>query len=317
MGTVSDDALFDIPTSSQSRALQWIAHYDAIDPPMCPGDRLINKRIVQRYVMAVFYFATEGGSKWKQCNAPDDFNDPESVEEANDNCNIGATAFVLRNERIGVSSTYAWLSPVNECLWGGVVCWGADSSNGSMENFVDQLDFEGNGMSGTLVSELGSLSLLRFLILEKGGTEGEGGIAGTIPEDFGSLNHLVILDMDFNELTGTVPSQIYGLSSLQQLDLNDNHLSGTIATEIGQLSSLMFFQIDHNNFSGSIPTEMGLLHRLRIGLLSFNEFDGTMPADVCANRNNTSPPGRLGILVADCSKDMPEIICDCCSACEP
>ena len=41
-----------------------------------------------------------------------------------------------------------------------------------------------------------------------------------------------------------------------------------------------------------------------------------MPTEVCDNRNNTSPPGFLGTLVADCNPpDNPEVDCPCCSSC--
>jgi len=43
---------------------------------------------------------------------------------------------------------------------------------------------------------------------------------------------------------------------------------------------------------------------------------GSMPTEICDNRNNTSPPGFLGTLVADCNPpDNPEVECSCCSSC--
>ena len=68
--------------------------------------------------MATFYFAA-GGGKWDQCNAPSDFNDPAAVEEADNNCDRVVTPFPVANPRIGAEDTFAWLSPVDECLWGG------------------------------------------------------------------------------------------------------------------------------------------------------------------------------------------------------
>lgn len=54
------------------------------------------------------------------------------------------------------------------------------------------------------------------------------------------------------------------------------------------------------------------------GIAFFNDNDlvGTVPAEVCANRNNTNPPGMLGTLVVDCNPpDSPEVECSCCSSC--
>ena len=133
MATVTDDALFDDPSTPQALALNWITNEDAIEPPLCP-----DKKMIQRYVLAAFYFATEGDN-WDQCNAPEVFNDPASVAEANANCDRVVTPFQVNNDRIGDLSTDAWLSPVNECFWGGIACWGADTPN--LELCIDQLDF--------------------------------------------------------------------------------------------------------------------------------------------------------------------------------
>ena len=169
---------------------------------------------------------------------------------------------------------------------------------------------ENDGLSGELVPELSVLSSLRFLILE------QGEISGPIPDSYGEyFERLLILDMDFNQLSGALPETLYDLTSLQQLDLNDNQITGSISPKIGDLSLLTFFQIDHNLLSETIPSEMGQLSNLRIAFLSANEITGTMPAQVCALRNNTSPPGVLGVLVTDCAGDPPEVTCPCCSSC--
>jgi hypothetical protein len=271
---------------------------------VCPDDN--SCRPLQRYILATFYFATNGGN-WDQCNAPTDFNDPEAIQEANDNCDRVVTPFAVPNERVGDTSSDAWLSPSNECEWGGLACWGNDTPNLSL--CIDQLDFENDGIAGTLVGELGALDTMRFFILE------QGGITGNIPTTFGLLERLLILDLDFNSVSGQLPEEIYGLSSLQQLDLNDNLLFGTISPLIGELNSLTFFQIDHNDIVGTIPMQMGDLKNLRIAILSDTDLTGSMPAEVCANRNTTNPPGVLGVLVADCAGNPPKVECTCCSSC--
>jgi len=298
----SNDVLFDDPSTPQAQALDWITNEDTLT--VCPGDNSCHP--LQRYVLAVFYFATNGGA-WDQCNAPSDFNDPAAIEEANNNCDRVVTPFAVPNQRVGDTSSDAWLSPSNECEWGGVACWGADTPN--LNLCIDQLDFENDGLAGSLVNELGALDSLRFLILE------QGDLTGSIPTTYGLLERLLILDLDFNNVEGQLPNEIYGLTSLQQLDLNDNLLTGTISSLIGQLSLLTFFQIDHNQITGVIPTEMGELEQLRIAFLSDTDLFGTMPAEVCANRNNTNPPGNLGVLVSDCAGNPPPVECTCCTSC--
>lgn len=306
MSTVTDTILFDDPLTPQARALNWITNEDAISPLLCPAASTSICSMIQRYVLAAFYYAAEGDS-WSQCSAPADFDDPASVAAANSNCQREVTPFGVANNRVGATSTDAWLGPINECFWGGVACWGADTPN--LDRCIDQLDFENDGLGGTLIPEIGDLDSLRFLILEQGAMENR------IPSKYGDLQRLLILDMDFNRLTGPIPEEIYDLGSLQQLDLNDNLLSGAISSRVGELQGLTFLQLDHNEFDGTIPTEMGLLENLRIAFLSVNDLSGVMPAEVCANRNTTTPPGVLGVLVTDCAGQNPEVQCECCSSC--
>lgn len=94
--------------------------------------------MVQRYVLATFYFAT-GGDAWGQCSAPENLDDAASVAAANDSCDRVVTPYAVTNVRVGDTSTDAWLGPVNECEWGGVACWGSDSPN--LDLCLDQLDF--------------------------------------------------------------------------------------------------------------------------------------------------------------------------------
>jgi hypothetical protein len=247
--TFSEDALFDDPFSPQAQALDWIINQDAVT--ICPDDNSCQP--LQRYTLAVFYFSTNGG-EWNQCNAPTDFESPAAIARANNECERVVTPFAVPNERVGDTSSDAWLSPSNECEWGGVACWGADTP--PLERCIDQLDFENDGIAGTLPNELGALDSMRFLILE------QGGLFGTIPTTFGFLERLLILDLDFNNVEGQLPDELYNLASLQQLDLNDNQFTGTISSRISDLSLLTFFQIDHNSFSGTIPSEMGSLEQM-------------------------------------------------------
>lgn len=301
--TVTDALTLDDNDSAQAQALEWLINEDALDPPLCPEEGTC--QAVQRYIMASFYFAS-GGGDWGQCNAPDEYT-PNSIAAANDECNRVVSAFPVANPRIGATSTDAWLTPVNECEWGGLACWGTDDDrNGCM----DQIDFENSGISGTLIPEMSNLDQLRFFILEQGTTSGQ------IPTEYGLFEKLIIFDMDFNDLTGSIPEELFNMKLLQQLDLNDNELDGTLSTEIGNVSTLTYLQLDHNLLTGNIPTEVGALKALRIGFFNDNDFTGVMPAEVCANRNNTSPPGFLGTLVVDCNPpNDPEVECSCCSSC--
>ncbi len=145
MSIYSDPDLFDDPTTPQAQALDWISNEDAIFPVLCPNQDGIGCKLngqmnpmVQRYILAVFYFAMNGND-WSQCSAPDDFESDASVEAANLECERVVTPFGVTNDRVGAESSDAWLTPVNECEWGGVACWGADTPN--LNLCLDQLDF--------------------------------------------------------------------------------------------------------------------------------------------------------------------------------
>ena len=167
---------------------------------------------------------------------------------------------------------------------------------------IDRLEFEGNGLAGTLPSELGHLSELKFLYAE------QGAIGGTIPAELGRLSKLLVLDLDYNYLTGeAIPSSLYNLWSLAQLDLNDNLLTGTIGSAIGDFKNLKFLQIGKNPITGTIPEELGNLN-LVIGGFENTLLTGTMPLSLCDNES----PGQL---VADCAGESPRVECDCCTKC--
>lgn len=281
---VSNPTDVDTPGTPQNLAADWLINKDTLY--VCPQDPFL----IQRYSMAVFYYSTRG-DRWTQCSAPLSFDDPAVIEQANQACSIVVPG----------GGTDAWLTPVSECSWAAVGC---DSTSA-----VIRIDFEQNGIAGTLASELKELSSLRFLLLE------EGVLTGTIPTEIGLINTLEEIDLNFNLLQGSLPEELFSLRNLTQLDLNDNEFTGTISTLLGQLANLNFFQIENNSFSGVIPTEMGRLSLLAVATLDNNRLSGTMPAEVCANVS-----GVLEVLTTDCQgapnrPSPPLVICDCCTGC--
>ena len=240
LSEISLPGQFNTPNTPQSDAFGWIVDDDAAQ--LCPDDA----SIVQRYALAVFYYSTEGND-WFTCSAPAEF-DQASIDLANASCNLTTTnaTEIFPND---VRGTDAWLTPGSECQWGGVSCYGTDSGPDAFKLSV--IEFEENGLGGTLPAEMGALGSIRFLALERGS------ISGTIPSSFGNLKSLLLLDLDFNYLTGTLPDSIWTLDSLRQLDLNDNNFSGTLSDDIALLQELRFFQIDNNYMTGTIPSSMG------------------------------------------------------------
>jgi len=270
LSTVSNSSLFDDPTTPQAQALNWITNEDTIEPVLCPNQigedctmgGTVNP-MVQRYIMATFYFATQGENGWIKVNK--------------------------------------WLTPVNECEWGGVTCWNlcieklniefrkgiclyffihcllrlrrSKSLTLCLSIFVPNIA-EGNSLAGSLVAEIGSLDSLRFLAL------GRNRIKGTIPPTFGKLSHLQHLSLFRNKLTGSIPEELYGMQSLQNLYLYGNELTGTISPTIGNLKSLKEFILSENKLTGNIPDELSGLTNLEKLYVDENELTGTISTKI-------------------------------------
>ena len=136
---------------------------------------------------------------------------------------------------------------------------------------VIRLDLVNNGLTGTIPSELGSLTNLRSLNL------GANGLTGSIPAELGSLANLESLELSNNELTGSIPEELGLLGNLRSLDLSDNELMGPIPEELGLLANLESLALSNNGLTGSIPAELGSLANLRTLELGTNFLTGSIP----------------------------------------
>ena len=137
---------------------------------------------------------------------------------------------------------------------------------------VTVLDLSGNGLSGALPEELGSLPSLRKLYLHSNE------LSGQIPSQLGSLTLLRELDLYSNSLSGEMPPRLGNLSSLKWLSLHDNQLRGSIPPEFGELAEVEWMYLSGNSLSGEIPDELGELPRLsRLLVGGGNRLTGCVP----------------------------------------
>jgi Leucine-rich repeat (LRR) protein len=100
-------------------------------------------------------------------------------------------------------------------------------------------------------------------------------LKGTIPTELGLLSDLRFLDMGHNRLHGSLPVSLFQLTSLQTLSLSNNTLTGTIQPQLSSLSRLRKLELDDNNFIGTLP-ELNL-RDLEIVNIARNRFQGTLP----------------------------------------
>ena len=153
-----------------------------------------------------------------------------------------------------------------------------DSMNGiGAAPALKTLHLTGCGISGPFPKEIANLAptLEQLYVAYNDFT-------GTLPTEFGMLQHLTDFYAYSNEFSGRIPSQIGEMSSLQNLVLSENLLSGQIPSEIGSMTNLGLFScfrrvkkgpklsgnlpsfannpkltdlyLDHNNIRGSIPS---------------------------------------------------------------
>ena len=244
--------------STQSRALGWLFSSDPRE--------LSDLRLVQRWALASFYYATNGNG-WV--------------------------------DKLG------WMEPRDECEWYGVTCidgvickleliqnrlvgelvpeistW-TNLYWLSLGNDYDAPEEEKNEIIMPLPSFLGDLNNLAFLNLANVG------LTSTIPQElFTSWSRLKSLFLNDNDITGTLPNSIEHLDSIEVLWLGGNNLGGSILSEIGRLVSLRDLSLDSNfredatgrrGFIATIPSEIGQLTSLEILSLADNAMSGLVP----------------------------------------
>jgi hypothetical protein len=209
--------LADLVASStvQYKARQWIIKVD--DGLLCGEDA----RLIQRYTLAVIYYALNG-REWTNCQSILDNGTAAGP------CDTGNSA--------------RWLSGASECTWYGVTC--------DKDGRVSVLRLKGNNLAGELPRELfTSLPWLSGLSLDNNKN-----IAGAVPSIMSFVN-LTYIELDGNALTGTFPDAFYSMTTLKAIDIKGNHFSGSISNEIGNLVDLMVLQLQNNKFDGKVPSD--------------------------------------------------------------
>ena len=126
-----------------------------------------------------------------------------------------------------------WLSDAPLGEWAGI--------NTDDDGRVTVLNLEGNGLSGEVPPELGSLSNLSWLMLNGNGLSGE------IPAELGNLSNLNVLRLDNTHLSGEIPAELGNLSNLEHLGLSSfNDLSGCVPSSLED--QLRVFVLDGLSF---------------------------------------------------------------------
>jgi len=270
--------VFDNAISPQRLALDWMLQ-DPYTLDLVDDDN----RLVQRFALAVFYFATNGPTSWKLENR-------DSWLLSSTECPWGITlgGYNVECTNDVVDDISLW----NDGLFGTI------PGEIALLNSLTRLVLFQNNLEGTIPTEIGLLSSLTVLSLDSNRLD------GSIPTEIGPLTSLTSLALHQNNLEGAIPTEIGLLSSLKNFVLASNNLEGGIPTEIGLLSSLTNLDLSRNaTLSGRVPTELGNLSNLERLYLYDSQLTGSIPSNLCSST-------LLWRAWIDCG----EIECDCCTS---
>lgn len=150
------------------------------------------------------------------------------------------------------------------CNWTGVKC---DDSNR-----VTSINLASKSLSGTLPSDLNSLSQLTSLSLQSNS------LSGALPS-LADLSMLVTVFLGSNNFTSITDGCFNGLTSLQKLSIsqNINLAPWTIPTELNQSSNIVELDLGETNLVGSLPDIFVPLVSLQDLRLSYNNLTGDLP----------------------------------------
>lgn len=228
--TEDDRLAFTDPTSPQSRAVDWLRN-----DPITMSEGRSTGTVLERYVLAVLYYATSGDN-WFY---PVDFLSDADICSWNE----------------GFDYTVNWSEFGVYCLTDGktvdLLILSSNNLRGSLpwELFLltnlQQVYLDFNRLEGTIPTRIGELSKLEIIVALSND------LTGPLPTTFSS--EMLQVDLRENALTGTIPSSwATSMPHLQVVSISTNLLTGTIPSELGRIASLTNVSFWGNSLTGSV-----------------------------------------------------------------
>ena len=254
----------DLEFTAQSRAFQFLVQ----DPNF---DFYSEKRLLQRFALATFYYATNG-EDWDEGNT-------------------------------------TWINQtLHECQWETFMPYGQQYTDGfdyrhTLYKFIDTPCFVPNAThpnifpNATSSTDDDDITCLAMF---------ERKLTGVLPPELALLTSLKLLHFESTTLEGTIPTLLFDMPSLEEVHLTNTVFEDTIPTEFTKLSNLRLLQITGESYFGTLPTELGIFSNMvdfkitdtRIGGTFPVEYVNMQPKDLQLNNNFLSGtlPTELGQL---------------------
>ncbi|GAX10519.1 hypothetical protein FisN_21Lh225 [Fistulifera solaris] len=296
--TVSGATIIEDQSTPQGKATNWLLFDDQLW--LIPGQGTSDERVIQRYALAVFFFATgesaalrEGGwlsgdecaaKPWTGLNCYPNEHLVRSL--AIDRKNLKGTIpdeighltkmqnFIIKNNEGITGSIPKTIGNLKDLRQIGIYFCNLEGSIPE-EVFaatkLEYINFQNNSLAGNLPTKIGELKSLHTLVLNTNKIEGQ------VPLDTMAGSSLKFLGLSENALTGSIGEVVGKLSSLEYLHLERNKFEGTLPSSLGSITTLKSLSLDHNKFSGGLPTSLQSLEQLEYFSAQSNSLEGPIP----------------------------------------
>ncbi len=202
----------------------------------------------------------------------------------------------LRNNHI-YGDDLSWVGTLSELTHLGLLLNPIKSISREIGNLKKLQILSISPLSGIIPPEIGGLINLQDLAII-GENRDWGKIEGGIPEEIGSLDNLIVLNISSLNIEGCIPKSLGNLTKLIDLFLSNNNLEGDLPKELGNLTNLHLLNVTDNRLSGQIPPELGRMPLIDVQLQK-NHFSGTLPSELSSWMDNIVEKTGFGFRIWD------------------
>ena len=196
-----------IPGTPQYKAIQWL--YESAregSERFNLSEWAIRQLLVQRYVMAVFYYTTGGAGTW---------DDDCGFVTAKNECEWKCTK---NSDDAGITCDES--SRIQKILLPNNNLSGPIPIEFKALTSLVELDISNNSIQGQLPEGIGDLQNMKSF------NAAHNELTGKLPSSLGNLSFLGSLNLMDNNLTGEIPPEVNRLGSLSSLWLSGNGFTG-------------------------------------------------------------------------------------------